>query len=178
MRAKRDWVIDPYVPRYIQEHRKDAGLTLKELGARLGCTKGTMSRYENQQRGIDLNVLAAIAEALGKGFNEMFSPPKPKGPPSVDVVVAIKATKKHIWTEEENQELISLIDAGVKRKHIATILGLTLDCVRKRAEKVRPPRLYNMRPVDSRFSRAQDGMLLKLYANRLARCPATSGAYS
>lgn len=72
--------IGPKIPprAYIREHRKDAGLTQQVLADRLGCAKGTISRYENQMRGIDLNVLAAIAEALGRRLNEMFSPPAPK----------------------------------------------------------------------------------------------------
>ena len=49
---------------YIAEWREHRKLTQAQLGARLGTSDVTISRYETGARKPDLNVQAAIAEAL------------------------------------------------------------------------------------------------------------------
>ena len=67
---------------YIREHREAKGLTQEQLADRLGVTKGAVSRWEakprkaqEQRRIPDINVLAAIAEALGIHTEDLYHPP-------------------------------------------------------------------------------------------------------
>ena len=48
----------------LREVRKAAGLTLKELGDRIGVTEGTVSHYEKGTREPSKGVLMALAEVL------------------------------------------------------------------------------------------------------------------
>lgn len=49
---------------FIAEHRLKAGLTQKDLAARLETTEMTISRWENYETRVDFPILAAVAEAL------------------------------------------------------------------------------------------------------------------
>lgn len=49
---------------FMAEWRDYRGLTQQQLADRLEVDKGTISRWENDARGISLNVLAAVCEAL------------------------------------------------------------------------------------------------------------------
>lgn len=51
-------------------------LTQELLGARLGVSDVTISRWETGARRPDINVIAAYAEALGRDFRDMFRDPK------------------------------------------------------------------------------------------------------
>lgn len=53
----------PFV-HFIAEHRLKAGLTQKQLAARLETTEMTVSRWENYETRVDFPILAAVAEAL------------------------------------------------------------------------------------------------------------------
>ena len=48
----------------IREMRKRKGLTLKELGRRVGCSESAMSQYETGKRSPDYETLLKIAEEL------------------------------------------------------------------------------------------------------------------
>lgn len=50
---------------YLAEWRESLGLSQEALGERLGVSGVTVSRWETGRRRPDLNVLAAICEALG-----------------------------------------------------------------------------------------------------------------
>lgn len=49
----------------IREKRKNSGLTMAELGKRIGVTAAAISRYELGQRELTLDTIQAIADALG-----------------------------------------------------------------------------------------------------------------
>ena len=49
---------------HIREKRKEKGLTLKELGIRIGCSESAMSQYETGKRNPDYETLLKIAEEL------------------------------------------------------------------------------------------------------------------
>lgn len=49
---------------YIAEHRKAKGLTQKQLALRLETDELTVSRWERRDTRVDMDTLAAIAEAL------------------------------------------------------------------------------------------------------------------
>jgi len=71
------------VPPEIIEIRKRRGrrvyearqgrMTQEELAAAAGCTQQTVSRIEAGQHDVSLKVGLALAEALGKTFDELFS---------------------------------------------------------------------------------------------------------
>lgn len=52
------------VRHFMSEWRDYRGLTQEQLADRLGVGKSSVSRWENDVRGIDMGVLAAICEAL------------------------------------------------------------------------------------------------------------------
>ena len=48
----------------VREQRKAAGLTMAELGKRIGVTAAAISRYELGQRELTIDTLQSIADAL------------------------------------------------------------------------------------------------------------------
>ncbi len=61
---------------YLAEWRESKGLTQAQLGARLGVNSVTVSRWETERRSPDLNVLAAISEALGIDISSIYRHPE------------------------------------------------------------------------------------------------------
>lgn len=49
---------------FIRDARKAKGLTMKELGERIGCTEAAVSNYERGTRQPDFETLLKISEAL------------------------------------------------------------------------------------------------------------------
>ena len=50
----------------IKKYRKEAGITLKELGEKIGGTKATAQKYEaGNIKKIDVEMLKKISDALG-----------------------------------------------------------------------------------------------------------------
>lgn len=70
---------------YICEHRKDKHLTQQRLADRLNVTKGTISKWETGKLGVDLDVLAAICEALDIPPTAIYHPPKER---SIEAAIA------------------------------------------------------------------------------------------
>ena len=70
---------------FIAEWREAKGLTQEQLGARLGVSDVTVSRWETGKRKADKDVLAAICEALGIPLAAIFRHPDQ---PSVDELLA------------------------------------------------------------------------------------------
>jgi transcriptional regulator with XRE-family HTH domain len=60
---------------FVAEWRESKGLTQEQLGARLGVRGVTVSRWETDARTPDLNVLAAICEALGIDISAIYHHP-------------------------------------------------------------------------------------------------------
>ncbi len=65
---------------WLAEWREYKGLTQEQLAGRLGVDKATVSRWEGGKRGVNLNVLAAISEALGEPQGAIQGPPPVKTP--------------------------------------------------------------------------------------------------
>lgn len=101
---------------YIRDHREAKALTQEQLADRLGVTKGAVSRWEAkprkakaQRRTPDINVLAAIAEALGLHTEDLYHPPNTdRQEPSVD-----KRLEKLPKTVRE--EAIAYLDFIIRR---------------------------------------------------------------
>jgi transcriptional regulator with XRE-family HTH domain len=60
---------------FISRRREDKHLSQEQLANRVGTTKGSISRWENNERDITLGALGAIAEALGCEVEDLFRDP-------------------------------------------------------------------------------------------------------
>ncbi|WP_080058936.1 helix-turn-helix domain-containing protein [Spirosoma aerolatum] len=56
----------------IREARKAKGLTLKELGVKVGVSESVMSRYEVGGQNLTIETLQKVADALGVNFDATF----------------------------------------------------------------------------------------------------------
>jgi UDP-N-acetylglucosamine 1-carboxyvinyltransferase len=56
----------------IRESRKAKGLTLKELGERIGVAESTVSLYESGKQNLTIETLKKVADALGLQFEAIF----------------------------------------------------------------------------------------------------------
>lgn len=61
---------------FLAEWREKKELTQEQLGARLGTSHVTISRWETGKRRPDLNAQAACAEALGIELQDLWRHPK------------------------------------------------------------------------------------------------------
>ena len=66
------------------------GLTLEQVAERIEGAKGTLSRYENYERDIPLNALAAIAFALNLEIADLFLDPNR---PTIDQLLRGKSVR-------------------------------------------------------------------------------------
>lgn len=69
---------------FLAEWREKFKLTQPELAARLGVSKMTISRYENDRRGVNVKVLMGLAEALGIEPEDFYRHPDQ---PSADALL-------------------------------------------------------------------------------------------
>jgi transcriptional regulator with XRE-family HTH domain len=78
--------IGPRKPRklFLLEWREHRRLTQERLGQRLGVEKITISRWERDRRGLNVNVLSALAEALDIEPTDLFRHPDQ---PSADALL-------------------------------------------------------------------------------------------
>jgi repressor LexA len=67
--------ITKYVGAQIRKHRKQKGLTQKELGFKIGVKHNTISGYENGTNEPEQNILFAIADVLSVSINDLFPSP-------------------------------------------------------------------------------------------------------
>tara|TARA_R110002072_G_scaffold199405_2_gene357006 strand:- start:10238 stop:10564 length:327 start_codon:yes stop_codon:yes gene_type:complete len=56
---------------YLRELRKGKGLTLTQMGAKLGMDSGALSKVENSKRLLDPHYLETIAEIFELDFEEL-----------------------------------------------------------------------------------------------------------
>lgn len=57
----------------IREIRKLKGMTLRELGCKIGVSHQCINNYEAGRRNVDLQIAARIAEALGCTVDELIT---------------------------------------------------------------------------------------------------------
>ena len=79
---------------YLAEWRDHRGLTQAQLGDRLGVSSVAISRWEGGSRRPDLNVLAAISEALGVDLSALYRHPNQ---PSADEL--LKGQPQEVWDQ-------------------------------------------------------------------------------
>lgn len=69
---------------YLAEWRTKRHLTQEQLAERVGTTKATISRWENQERDVGGRVLAALADALNLEVPDLYRDPEM---PSADALM-------------------------------------------------------------------------------------------
>ena len=62
----------------IREYRKRAGMTMKELGDRVGCSEAAISLYELGKREASYEMLLKISEVLGTDVNHLLGHEEPE----------------------------------------------------------------------------------------------------
>lgn len=60
------------VGQQIREARLKAGLTQKEVGAKLGVTEGAYNRYESGQQNLTIDTIHKICKAIGVDFKTII----------------------------------------------------------------------------------------------------------
>lgn len=71
---------------YITEHREAAGLTLDQVGGRVGVERNTVWRWENDQKRLNPIKIASLAHAIGVEPEDFWRPPVTKERPSLDAI--------------------------------------------------------------------------------------------
>lgn len=64
--------VNLFVAKKIREYRKEAGLTQRELGEKIGVKHNTISSYESGTNEPEQNILFKIADALNISINDLF----------------------------------------------------------------------------------------------------------
>ena len=95
----------------IRDLRKQKGLTLKELGAKVGCSESSMSQYETGRRKPDYKTLLKIAEELGADVDFLLTgETSPRPPISVDDIKLALWDGEQGMTDEQYQEIKDFAD--------------------------------------------------------------------
>lgn len=90
----------------IRRERKAAGLTMKELAAKIGCAESTISHYETGRNEPDFATLNAIADALGCTVERLLGlPEKPRD--FTDFTFAMHHAEKDL-TENDKAILLQM----------------------------------------------------------------------
>lgn len=63
---------DQYLGNFIRKYRLEQHLTIADVSARAGISKGMLSKIENGQTSASLNTLTKLAQALGITLSTMF----------------------------------------------------------------------------------------------------------
>lgn len=90
---------------YITQWRENAGLTLEQLGGRLGVGKNTVWRWETEQDRLSPSKIAAIADALGIDSTDLYFLP---GTRQVDPLIADE-------DDETRQNVFELVERWLRK---------------------------------------------------------------
>ena len=93
----------------IREKRKEKGITMKELGARIGCSESAISQYETGKRSPDYETLLKLAEELDTSVNYLLTgtdiqPTTRPGVSDEEIKLALWNGEKGM-TDEQYQEI-------------------------------------------------------------------------
>lgn len=102
------------IGKFIQEIRKEKGLTQKELAELIGVSDKTISKWENGNSSPDTSMLMSLSEALEITVNELLSAEK------------ISPENYSMKAEETIMTLMKENEAGKRRHLISQIIGLLL----------------------------------------------------
>ena len=102
------------IGKFIQEIRKEKGLTQKELAELIGVSDKTISKWENGNSSPDTSMLMSLSEALEVTVNELLSAER------------IAPENYSMKAEETIMTLIKENEAGKRTHLISQIIGLLL----------------------------------------------------
>lgn len=102
------------IGKFIQEIRKEKGLTQKELAELIGVSDKTISKWENGNSSPDTSMLMSLSEALEVTVNELLSAER------------IAPENYSMKAEETIMTLIKENEAGKRMHLISQIIGLLL----------------------------------------------------
>ena len=102
------------IGKFIQEIRKEKGLTQKELAELIGVSDKTISKWENGTSSPDTSMLMSLSEALEITVNELLSAEK------------ISPENYSMKAEETIMTLMKENEAGKRTHLISQIIGLLL----------------------------------------------------
>lgn len=77
-----------YLAQSVRARRKRLGLTLQDVSQKCGVTVGYLSQIELARNSPSLDVIAAVAEALGTSPGDLFPPPTVTDPSPTELVRA------------------------------------------------------------------------------------------
>jgi transcriptional regulator with XRE-family HTH domain len=86
------------------EHRE---LSDEKLANRLGVDRVTVTRWRNQQHRLNPDKIAAIAVALDVDCAQLFRPPPPTAPPSIDALLRDAPTELQDTAADIVKRLVS-----------------------------------------------------------------------
>jgi transcriptional regulator with XRE-family HTH domain len=72
-RASGELTPDQHLGNFVRKYRLDQRLTLADVSARAGISRGMLSKIENGQTSASLSTLTKVARALGVTLSTMFS---------------------------------------------------------------------------------------------------------
>ena len=102
------------IGKFIQEIRKEKGLTQKELAELIGVSDKTISKWENGNSSPDTSMLMSLSEALEVTVNELLSAER------------IAPENYSMKAEETIMTLMKENEAGKRTHLISQIIGLLL----------------------------------------------------
>ena len=102
------------IGKFIQEIRKEKGLTQKELAEIVGVSDKTISKWENGNSSPDTSMLLSLSEALEVTVNELLSAER------------IPPEKYSMKAEETIMTLMKENEAGKRTHLISQVIGLLL----------------------------------------------------
>ena len=126
--------------------RKERNLTQRELAAKLGCTPGSMSRYEKEDNRLTLPILRKIASALNVSVADLVMPVEAGGRRVVDIPeldVKLSGGSGSASTEESlsrvwafDRDYVRSVGSEAKNMAIATVHGDSMEPKLNHGERV------------------------------------------
>jgi len=133
----------------IRHQRLEAGLTLDELGARVGVAGSHLSLIENGKREPRLSLLQQIADATGTDVTDLLSPE----PPNRRAALEIELDRVQASTVFRRLGLAPVrVSKGMNDDTLETILGLHRELQRREREAIATPEEARRANTEMRLS--------------------------
>lgn len=108
----------------LRELRKKNGLTMKELGRKVGVAESTISQYETGKRQADYEILLKISDFFGVSVDYILTGKEPEKTPtpiaeyiqSQDPKQGDFIVKFNSLSPDDQEEILAIIDVKLARK--------------------------------------------------------------
>ncbi|MFE6734453.1 helix-turn-helix domain-containing protein [Microbacterium sp. NPDC057650] len=161
----------------IRHHRVARGLTLDELGAKVGIAGSQLSLIENGKREPKLSLLQAIAEACGTEVSDLISGEPPNRRAALEIELD-RAQRSPVFRQLGIAPV--RVTKGMSDETIESVLGLHHELQRREREAIATPEEARRANTELRLRmRAQNnyrGDIEKLAEKQLKAAGHTSGA--